>query len=62
MIELNIEENWIGRSLQELKLREKKGINVIAVNRNGKVITDIKPDLKLQSDDTLIAVSYNLHK
>ena len=62
MIELNIEENWIGRSLQELKLREKKGINVIAVNRNGKVITDIKPDLKLQSDDTLIAVSYNFHK
>lgn len=62
MIELNIEENWIGHSLQELKMREKRGINVIAVNRSGKVITDIRPDFKLLKGDKIIGISHDLHK
>ena len=62
MIELNVEENWIGHSLQELKMREKRGINVIAVNRSGKVITDIRPDFKLLKGDKIIGISHGLHK
>ncbi|MDR0766687.1 MAG: cation:proton antiporter [Odoribacteraceae bacterium] len=43
----------IGRSIKELKVREKTGCLVIGINRGGEEITGLDADLALQQDDLL---------
>ncbi len=43
-------ENWVGKTLRELKLREKRGINIIAVERDGELKSAFTPDDVLESD------------
>lgn len=43
-----------GKTLQEADIRSKTGSTVIAVERNGSVITDLDPDFRIQHDDALV--------
>lgn len=57
MVELEIPDEWIGKSLVELHLRKKHGINAVALSRNGRVQVEIDPFLPLQADDKLIVIA-----
>ena len=46
--------NFAGRTLAEADVRERTGCTVIAVERDGEVITEVGPDLRLQRDDSLV--------
>lgn len=56
VIELDVKENWVGKSLKELNLRTKYSLNVVAIKVNDDVIVSINPDMPLNSDMLLIAI------
>ena len=56
VIELDVKENWVGKSLKELNLRTKYSLNVVAIKENDDVIVSINPDMPLNSDMLLIAI------
>ena len=57
MLELDVKEEWIGKSLLELHLRKKYSINVIAIKENNKVQTNIDPTILLNNNMKLIVVA-----
>ncbi len=57
MIELDVREEWEGKSLLELDLRKKYSINVMAIRVGDEVSIDIDPNQKLDKDMNLIIVA-----
>ncbi|MFB6173190.1 MAG: TrkA family potassium uptake protein, partial [Halobacteriales archaeon] len=43
-----------GRSLAEADVRAETGATVVAVERDGEVITDLSPDFRIEDGDTLV--------
>ena len=56
MIEINIRPEWIGKSLKDLKLRQKYNINVIGIRENNELKMNINPDKIFEGDCSLIIV------
>ena len=59
MAEFRVPKDWVGRTLRELKIREKYNINLIAVKQGENVNVNFDPEESLPSDCTLIAVGKN---
>lgn len=57
MIELDVREEWEGKSLLELDLRKKYSINIMAIRIGEEVSIDIDPNQKLDKDMNLIIVA-----
>lgn len=57
VINIDIINDWVGKSLTELNLRRKYGINVIAINECGKVSIDINPTKPLTANMELVVVA-----
>ena len=58
LIEMLPKEKWVGKSLKELNLRKKFGLNVVGI-RDGVVNEFVDPDVPLKKDETLIIL---IHK
>lgn len=56
MVEMNVPTPWIGRNIKELNLRNKYGINIIAVKRGTNVDVNISPEQDLEEDETLVII------
>lgn len=55
MVEISVKEEWIGKNLKELSLRQKHKLNVVALRRNEELTTNISPDqLFLHGDSVLV--------
>lgn len=59
MAEIRIPSEWVGKSLSELKIREKYHVNIIAVKQGDSVDVNLKPDEPLGDGGSLIAVGKN---
>ena len=57
LVEIPVKDEWVGKNLVELKLRKKYSVNVVAIFDNGKVISSIDPEMKLQSTMKLIVIA-----
>lgn len=57
MVEMEVKNNWIGKSLVELNLRKKYSINVVAILKKDSVIVDIDPKIPLDGEMKLIVVA-----
>ena len=57
MVELDVRDEWIGRSLIELNLRKKYSINVVAIRKGETVSVDINPEEKLEANASLIVIA-----
>ena len=57
MVELDVKDEWIGKSLMELNLRKKYAINVVAIRKKEKVSVNIDPSEKLSGDSKLIVIA-----
>lgn len=57
MIELDIRQEWIGKNLIELNLRQRHGINVVAIIQGENVCTNIDPAKALESSMRLIVIA-----
>lgn len=57
MVESDVPEGWINKNLIELNLRQKYGINVVAVRRGEDVSVNINPQEPLTKDMKLIVIA-----
>ena len=57
MVEIDVKADWIGKSLVELRLRNKYDINVVAIIAQDEVITAIDPTMPLAADMRLIVIA-----
>jgi len=53
---LRIPDGLIGRSVAEANLRARFGLNIVAIENNGRVIDDVTPGLLFRRDDVLYLV------
>ena len=59
IIEVAVPEDWQGRSIGELDIRRKYGVNILGVKRNGKTDVNISPETVLNADMTLLVLGKN---
>ena len=59
LVEAAVPQNWIGRCLAELKVRERFGINVVGIILDGEVDVTFDPQKPLPADRILILVGAN---
>lgn len=59
LVEMKMPEEWAGKSLCELDVRGRYGINVIASKRGEEIVANLKPDIPLQRDEVLLVVGDN---
>ena len=57
MVELAVKPSWVGKSLIELDLRKRYGINVVAVKTDGNVSIEIDPAKLLDENMQLIVIA-----
>lgn len=56
IFEVQTPETWVGRSIGELDIRRKFGINILGVKRAGKTDVAVTPDIVLTRDVTILAL------
>jgi trk system potassium uptake protein TrkA len=59
VIEIVVKEALVGRTLRNLNLRNRMGLNIVAIKRHNHVNIYINPDEPLQEDDVMIAIGPN---
>ena len=57
VINIDVIDDWIGKTLMDLNLRKKYGINIIAINENGNVSIDVNPTKPLTKNMELVIVA-----
>ena len=64
LVEIDVKPEWVGKTLVELNLRKKYSINVIAIQKDNDVSTEIDPNKPLEQTMKLIVVAnrYKLDK
>lgn len=64
LIEVPVKAEWVGKSLIELNLRKKYGINVVALKRGESIDVTIDPAAPMQEGDFLVVIAETakLHK
>ena len=59
MVEMHVPDTWVGKSLIELDLRGRYGINVIAIKEGENVTIEMNPQEPLRAGQTLGIVGKN---
>lgn len=59
MAEFSIPENWAGKSLMELNVRERFHINIIGIKQGENVTVDLNPSEPLPAHCSVIAIGKN---
>ena len=57
MVEIEVKNDWVGKTLIELSLRKKYSINVVAMRKNGQISTMIDPAVPLEKGTQLIVIA-----
>lgn len=58
MFELAIPENWTGKTILQLDIRKKYGINVLGIRENGKLNMNITPETILGKGTSLLVLGH----
>ena len=56
IFEVSIPEAWIGKSIGQIDIRRKYGINILWIKQDGKPNVAVTPDTVLTKDSTLLAL------
>ena len=57
LVEFDVKPEWVGKTLVDLNLRKKYSINVIAIQQDNDVTTEIDPNKPLEATMKLIVVA-----
>lgn len=57
VLHFDVRPEWVGKNLMELNLRQKYGINVVALGQDGKLSAEIDPQLPLKEGMQLIIIA-----
>ncbi|NBG88576.1 potassium channel family protein [Isachenkonia alkalipeptolytica] len=58
IMELEVPKNWVGKSLIDLDLRVKHGINVMAIKHDEEINISPEADDELDHDDILVVIGH----
>lgn len=56
IVELKAAKDWQGKSLKDLNIRAKYGINIMAIKQDDKVVVSPAADDVIQRDDVLVVI------
>ncbi len=56
MVEMEVKPDWVGKTLVDLNLRRRYGINVVAIRRGGDISVGIDPEKPFAKDTKLIVI------
>ena len=56
IFEVEVPEGWVGKSIGELDIRRKFGINILGIKHSGKTDVSITPDTVLSGEITILAL------
>ena len=56
--EITVPEKWIGRTVFDVDVRKKYGINIMAIKRSGEMILYITPQTDFTKDDTILVLGH----
>ena len=56
MVEMEVRPEWVGKTLIELNLRRKYGLNVVAARRGGDISVSLDPEKPLTKEQRLIVI------
>lgn len=56
MVELEVKSEWVGKSLIDLNLRRRYGINVVAMRKGDSISVGLDPEKPLTKDTCLIVI------
>lgn len=59
IVDIGIQKNWIGKTLKDLKLRDKFHVDVIAVKRGGRMIVTPAADVPFMEGDIFVVLGKN---
>lgn len=57
--EVEVPTAWAGRTISQIDVRRKYGVNILAMRENGELRMTIKPDMVLDQDSTLLVLGEN---
>ena len=57
MVELDVREEWVGKTILELNLRKKYSMNIVAICQGEAVTAMIEPEKVLEADMKLIVIA-----
>ena len=60
IVEVPAPRIWLGKSLKELNVRAKLGVNILAVRRNEKFIVSPAADFQFVADDIVVLLGDNI--
>ena len=60
MVEIDVRDEWVGKTLIELSLRKKYSVNVVAIRNGDKIGTTVDPALPLEKGMQLIVIANTL--
>ena len=60
MVEIDVRDEWVGKTLIELSLRKKYSINVVAIRNGDNISTTFDPALPLEKGMQLIVIANTL--
>ena len=56
IFEVSTPLDWVGKSIQEIDIRKKFKINILAIKENGKINSNVTPDLVLDENKNLLVL------
>ena len=56
IFEVEVPENWISKTIGQLDIRKKFGINIVAIREDGKINMAISPNTVFRSGTTLLVL------
>ena len=56
IFEVTTPEEWIGKTIGQIDIRKKFGINIKAIKQDGKMSLTILPDTVLKADETMLVL------
>ena len=59
MVEIAVPDKWVGRTLVDINVRERLGINVVGIIINGKIDVTLDPQKPLPEGGILIVIGAN---
>ena len=63
IMEMTIPKEWLGKSIRQIDIRNKYGLNIVALKQNKKAIANFSPDDILIEDYTMLVIGeYKLIK
>lgn len=60
IVEIEVIDEWVGKTLRELNMRANYGINVMAIRKGDKITITPGPDFVFQSSDVLVVIGSNV--